>query len=591
MSGFDFNNTIYQTPVTASFVDDSAMNGNSGSGLGNVLAIIAESKNLPPFTPVKFSSYREALAYPLDPSETVLLKALEKAFAPSAEAAVSGPDYVWVVNPRSDSQASLVLKDVGGIDAVNVHANLYGSNGQKIYLAIAAGTLPGTVSRTVTIKNSNIVGANNTVTASNIISDVFTISYAGSATVATVQTVLLVDVPHLQVTVGTQQTNLSFAVYSSVGGLLEALNQIDGVTAVVKNAILLTKATDRLDAITTAASLTASGGVTVRSLLDAVITAINTLSPWLSASRTTAAVLVKEPAVLALKALTYSTSSSANLDQWQMAFDALKNVPCHWLTCLSDLDNVHQMLSAHVNYMSDVAFQERRGIVGIPSGSANDDALAKAEALNNPRVSLVHQGFYDLNSDNLMAMYPPMVLAALLAGMMCGVTAGTPLTNKTVAVSDMASRLRNPEDTDVLLPGGVLCCWRDYQGNVRVLQSVSTSQNADNFNQHEMSTGVASDYVARALREAVALLLGAKNTPYLPAQLKAVVASRLKQLAIPEPLGEGVIVGDNTSPAWRGLTVTQALDSNRISVQVSPVIPNNYIGISIYDVPYTGTRA
>jgi hypothetical protein len=65
----------------------------------------------------------------------------------------------------------------------------------------------------------------------------------------------------------------------------------------------------------------------------------------------------------------------------------------------------------------------------------------------------------------------------------------------------------------------------------------------------------------------------------------------LKQLAIPEPLGEGVIVGDNTSPAWRGLTVTQALDSNRISVQVSPVIPNNYIGISIYDVPYTGTRA
>ena len=68
-------------------------------------------------------------------------------------------------------------------------------------------------------------------------------------------------------------------------------------------------------------------------------------------------------------------------------------------------------------------------------------------------------------------------------------------------------------------------------------------------------------------------------------------AAALNVLATPEPLGPGVIVGDNNSPAWRGLTVTQHIDSNNISVQVSPVIPNNYIGISIYDVPYTGTTA
>jgi hypothetical protein len=65
----------------------------------------------------------------------------------------------------------------------------------------------------------------------------------------------------------------------------------------------------------------------------------------------------------------------------------------------------------------------------------------------------------------------------------------------------------------------------------------------------------------------------------------------LKQLAVPAPNGPGVLVGDANSPAWTGLVATAQGDQIALSVQVSPVIPNNFITIALSLVPYTGSAS
>lgn len=591
MSGFDFNGNTYQTPLTASFVDDSAMHGNNGTGLGNILAIVGEANRLLPKTPTKISSYKDALGQ-FDARDTEFLKAIEKAFNPSTDSNVSSPDYIWCVSPRPDNQASLVWQDVNGVDAITVTANVAGVSGAGITLAIAAGSVANTL-KVALVDNSADSPAS--LIRDNIKNDLFSVQYTGTAATATIQTGLDTNGnQQLEVTIGAVTTALLLSSYPTVGRLVAALNLITDVNATTPTAANKSKSSSLMDAIAATSIKSTDAAplfVPVTAMLDAVIYQLNTMSTLVTATRKPGwlGAPVTSASALALIYTTPAVTATAPTD-WQAAFDALKNVKCNWVVTMSTDIAVQDMLLAHVQYMSAVAFQERRAIVGLPLGSSIPEALSAA-VFNDPRLSVVHQGCYDLDGNKQMTLYPPTVTAALLAGMMCGVTPGTPLTNKTINVSDMESRLLNPEETNGLLQGGVLCCWRDYEGNVRVLQSISTAQNTDNFNQHEMSTGVASDYVASALRAAVEPLRGVKNTPYLPAQLKAAVESRLQQLATPEPLGEGVIVGDKNSPAWRDLTVTQSLDSNLISLQVSPVIPNNYIGISIYDVPYVGTSA
>jgi hypothetical protein len=52
-----------------------------------------------------------------------------------------------------------------------------------------------------------------------------------------------------------------------------------------------------------------------------------------------------------------------------------------------------------------------------------------------------------------------------------------------------------------------------------------------------------------------------------------------------------VLVGDAQSPPYKNITVTLEGDVMRIEFQASPVIPVNYIPITIYAVPYSGSAS
>jgi hypothetical protein len=112
------------------------------------------------------------------------------------------------------------------------------------------------------------------------------------------------------------------------------------------------------------------------------------------------------------------------------------------------------------------------------------------------------------------------------------------MTNKTMKVRGLERNLRNPTDTDQLIKGGVLTFENTPQG-YKVVKSISTFLTNSNYNRVEISTGVAMDYVARTVRDALADLRGAKGSPTVLSEAVSRADSALRELARPEPLGPG----------------------------------------------------
>jgi hypothetical protein len=272
--------------------------------------------------------------------------------------------------------------------------------------------------------------------------------------------------------------------------------------------------------------------------------------------------------------------------EWSNAFTVLQSSDVQWVVPVSSDPSIHAMADAHVAFMSNVGRMERRAICGTPAGTSDAAAIVLAKALNSDRTSLVHLGYYDYNAAGALTLYPPYLLAALLAGAFSGVNPGTALTNKTIKVRGLERKLRNPTDTDALINGGILAVEETSSG-FKVVKSVSTWLVNDNYNRVEVSTGVALDFVARNVRQALDVLRGEKGNALTLARAKSIVTGTLTELARQEPQGPGVLAGDDANPAFKNVSVSLAGDVLRVEYQCSPVIPVNFVLVSIFAVPFS----
>ena len=572
---YNFNKTALNTPVTASYIDDSGMDSPSRKLLGNVLALVGYDANLNPNTIYRFNSYAAARAKLSNNVNT--LKSVAKAFNPSKEALA--PDYIQFVSVGVDEDnATTTLLDtsVSAISAITLTAKEAREAGVfSVRIATGTPTPAGAPTKNVTVDG---------VTVNDVLSLPLKLAFTVNGAILTAASIVVSRTSVVITPTGSDSVVRTIPINDDVtiAQLAQRINAAAvGVVATVMN-LLGTKPATILDSLATTSITTLKLYATTQAVVDVINANFGTK---VTATRATGNVKVVANATQSL-IYTAPVSTDITVTEWAAALTKLEEIDVQWVVPLSDAVIAHEAVKTHCETMSDVAFMERRAIVGSPISTTNSAAIALAnnDNLSSDRVSMVHQGFYD-GSD---VLYPPYVLAALLGGMMCGLTPGTAMTNKTINVTGMDSRLKNPSDTDTLLTGGILCCWQDFAGNVKVLQSITTSTNRDNFNQREISVGVASDYVARAIRETLDPLRGKKNTPYLSTEVLSRVESRLKQLAIDEPLGEGVLVGDAKNPAYRGITVTTAADSITVEFECSPVIPCNYIGIVVHTVPYIG---
>jgi hypothetical protein len=200
---------------------------------------------------------------------------------------------------------------------------------------------------------------------------------------------------------------------------------------------------------------------------------------------------------------------------------------------------------------------------------------------------LGHYG-YDVNGN--LALFNASYTAAMLTGMFAGVNPGTALSNKSINVSGLERNLRNPTDTDALITGGVLCIESTKNG-YKVVQSISTWLVDKKFNKVEQSCGWATDYTARTVREALDVLRGQKNNQVNLGRAATITDTVLKALSVAEPAGPGVLAGDKANPPYMGITVTASGDTLAVAFQCSPVIPINYIPVSISLKIFTGTAS
>jgi hypothetical protein len=67
--------------------------------------------------------------------------------------------------------------------------------------------------------------------------------------------------------------------------------------------------------------------------------------------------------------------------------------------------------------------------------------------------------------------------------------------------------------------------------------------------------------------------------------------SMLKQLAVPDPQGPGVLAGDAANPPYQNVQAQAIGPVIAVSFQCSPVLPANYISVTVYAVPFSGTAS
>lgn len=565
-----FNGRLWTTPATMSVVDDSGM-FNKNASVGNVLAIVGRADGGEPFKALRFGNAAEARAV-LRGGEAV--KAVEKAFDPSSQTA--GPAEVVFVRVNPATQASLTLNDASGNPAIDLVSQGYGRFANQIAVKVEDGSIRG--------KKLTTRLGNDYYSADNIHRDALRVAYTGTGTAATIS---VTDTQVVLSVGGTAVATINLVDYPTVANLADRINGVADFSAEVLDNNHEKPALNGLDGLTNA-DLKA-GPVTVTADLQACIDWFNGAAESLvTATRATGATGV--PTNLPYTNLSGGSDGAVTMAEWQKAFEVLQGEDVQWVVPISPNPAIHAMTDTHCAFMSNVSLMERRAIVGTDVGTSDDDAILAAKALNSDRTSLVHLGFYDYDDKGKLTLYAPYVLAALLAGAFAGVNPGTALTNKAIKVRGLERKLRNPTDTDRLIKGGVLCV-EDTPKGYKVVKSITTWLVNDNYNRVEISTGVACDFVSRNVRNILDDLRGSKASPATLAEAVSRVDSILRELARPEPMGPGVIVGDKANPPYRNIQASIDGDVMRVEFECSPVIPVNYIPIVVHAVPFSGSAS
>lgn len=567
--GVFFNGRLWVSPATMSVVDDSGMY-NKNLSVGNVMAVLGSSVGGKPNTALRFGSAAEARSALIDGT---MLRAIEKAFDPSAH--TTGPSVVVALRVNPAVQSALALLDAASAAVINLVSTDYGIYTNQIKVKVEAGSVSG--SKVTTQFGNSYFSADNI--ARNALSVVYTGAQA-TATITTTNSSVVLAAP-----AGTVVATLDLNAYTTVQQLVDRINVVAGFSATVVDGNGAKPALNGLDTVTAISVKTTAYVVTAN--LQAIVDWLNgTGEGYVTATRVVNA--GTSPAVIPFTYLSGGSDGVTTNNEWSNAFTALQGEDVQWVVPITSTPAIHAMAESHCSFMSNIARLERRCIVGGASGAADADAIAAAKALNSDRASYTHLGFYDYDATGKLVLFEPYILAALLAGMFSGVNPGTALTNKTIKVRGLERKLRNPTDTDALILGGVLCV-EDTPKGFKVVKSITTWLTNTNYNRVEVSTGVACDFVSRNVRNALDDLRGAKGSPELLVQAVSRVDTALRALALPEPMGPAVIVGDKVNPPYKNISASLNGDVMSVEFQCSPVIPCNYIPVVVHAVPYSGS--
>jgi hypothetical protein len=262
---------------------------------------------------------------------------------------------------------------------------------------------------------------------------------------------------------------------------------------------------------------------------------------------------------------------------WQGALDLLTKVRVNTIWVSTPNAAVHAAVKAHCAYMAGIGRSERDAKVGLMD-TAETGLASKSEIktqiinLNTRHVQAWAQQVERYNTDGDAEVFDPMFGAAILAGMQAGTNPGTPNTHRLMnTLSLKQDSSWNPmDDAEEMIKAGL--CFGEVVDNVgrRVVRSITTHLSSTNLAFQEASVNEAVNYSVYNYREQLQTVVGK------PGFAGTVSAARGDAINI-----LGLLVGISLT-AWRSLQFDLVLDVLENSLEISPVLPINFVKTTVH---------
>lgn len=568
-TGFYFEETgqFITQPGVAVAVDDSELRRVEISSPGR-LGILGISTGGVPGVVLDYQTPSRARA---ELRDGPLLEAVDRAFDPSTQQ--SGASTIAAIRVGAPTQSALALEDSVSTTVINLLSADYGLHNNFIEVQITAGTTVG--------KNVNVRKDNQVTFGEDLFNESFTLMYTGATTSAAVTVAFNVDHRELTTDIdGGGGLTIDLSEFSSIRELVNFLNSQTGYTAVIITLRPDDEDPSDLDHITAVDIDTIAGSVTAT--LKEIIDWFNSdESPFVEATRVIAEGTL--PDDIPYTFMTGATEPAITPTDWQNAFDLLGEIDVSIFTVATGEIGIHTMGDTHAKFYSTFGKSERIQIVGAALGDTDvSDLLDRAQILNSDRTGLVAQGVIDFDRNRQIVTVPAYIVAAGVAGMFQGAPIGLPMTHKFVRAIGLETHYRSSE-LDTLLQGGVIPLEFKQGVGYWIVHSRFTWLINPLFNHVEISTALAVDTVKRTLRDALETeIVGQKATKDILNRVNSLVDSECRVLERGE-----IIVGDPPlNPAYKN--IVSELDGDRISVslEVSPVLPVNYVTVIVHAVPF-----
>jgi hypothetical protein len=366
------------------------------------------------------------------------------------------------------------------------------------------------------------------------------------------------------------------STYPTVQKVVDRLNALDGFTA---NGLVTNVTTFLMTDADYAATITiqAVAGDFFADLFF-FVEAINDNSQYVTAARDAVGVAVPANTATAIY-LSGGSEGTTTIAEWTEAFEKLRKRRVNIIVPLTRDPAVHALLLSHLVERAGRLRSEANGYIGIgkasdASGETKTNIKSASQTLQSRHLSFISEEVQRANPDTGEATwYPPYVYAAIAGGMQAGGAVGEPLTRKKPFVLDRRNDASWSVEDDVeeLIDAGLMMSEKVDNVGIRWVRSVTGHLADDNVAFTEMSANAAANHAVFELRAALEQKIGRRGLGGTAAAIKGIASDIL-----------GRLVDDQIIVAYRALQVEQIGDVFPVSVEIAPVLPINFIPITVH---------
>jgi hypothetical protein len=278
--------------------------------------------------------------------------------------------------------------------------------------------------------------------------------------------------------------------------------------------------------------------------------------------------------------LTGGSEGIATQTEWTKAFNLLKKIRVNSVVVLTGDPSIHALLVAHCDFMAGpLGRAERDGAVGIQDTATQSTFPTKQEYkdaivnLNTRHIRAFGQEPERFDTGGERVFFPTYFSGVLALGQQAGSGVGISLTHKlTNALSFRQSNTWNPiDDAEEMIQAGAMFA-KDIEGlGRRWERNVTTHLSSSNIAFTEASVNEAVNYSVLNFRDAMEISVG---KPGFSGTINAAKAVALRIL--------GLLVDNQVLTAFQALKLQLDVDVLSVDVEISPIIPINFVASTIH---------